>query len=225
MYYTVLTMLSSVNKCSCLPDAPMTAKIDTMNESHKSAPFKTLGTRLKYLREHSSESVAEVSGAVEINEDKLELIEQGYERPSEEILMLLITHYNMMDSDAVQLWELAGYDRRLTPDLLTGNHSDEAQSGKQMIMMLALDVRTQYTDGVDISINNAGAVLTFTQAGGSNQGQQPVAKVGMSLQQAEAVYKTLERALIEARYHTPRALPPPQSHLTDESSQPEKDNT
>lgn len=171
-------------------------------------PFKTLGTRLKYLREHSSESLAEVSGAVEINEDTLELIEQGVERPSEEILMLLINHFDMQEFDALQLWELAGYDRRNTPDILNTTLIDDLPGGKSMVMMLAIDTRTQYSDGVDIHLNNAGVVLAFTQAAGFNQ-QQVVSRVGMSLQQAEAVSAALQQALIKARYGHPKALPSP----------------
>lgn len=180
-----------------------------MQDSKFTPPFKSLGTRLKYLREHSAESLAEVSGAVEINEDKLELIEQGIERPSEEILMLLINHFEMQELDAVQLWELAGYDRRNTPDMMTLG-SDDVQPGKNMVMMLALDMRTQYSDGVDINVNNAGVVMTFTQAGGLSQ-QQPVARVGMSLPQAEAVSEALQQAILKARYGFPKALPSPRA--------------
>ena len=184
-----------------------------MHESKFTPPFKTLGTRLKYLREHSAESLAEVSGAVEINEDKLELIEQGVERPSEEILMLLINHFDMQDTDAVQLWELAGYDRRHTPDMMNLG-AEDLQSGKQMVMMLALDTRTQYSDGVDIHVNQAGVVMTFTQASSQNQ-QQPVARVGMSLQQAEAVSQALQQAMLQARYAHTKALPSPHTQAAD----------
>ena len=179
-----------------------------MHDSKHTPPFKTLGTHLKYLRERSSETLAEVSGAVEINEDILERIEQGDERPSEEILMLLISHFNMQDTEAVQIWELAGYDRRNNPDMIGMNIQDEMQSGKPMVMLLAIDVRTQYTDGVEVSVNNAGVVMAFTQAGGAGNAQ-PVSKVGMSLQQAEAVANALQQALLRARYHRPAGLPAP----------------
>src|SRR5438309_12010771 len=85
--------------------------MECMNEPQgANAPFKTLGTHLKYLREQSNESLAEVSGAVEIAEDALMRIEDGQERPEEDILLLLINHFAMPDQEAVQLWELAGYD-------------------------------------------------------------------------------------------------------------------
>ena len=187
-----------------------------MQDFKHNPPFKTLGTHLKYLREHISESLAEVSGAVEINEDILERIEQGVERPSEEILMLLISHFNMQDTEAVQLWELAGYDRRNNPDMVQMHVSEDFQSGKPMVMLLAIDIRTQYTDGVDIALNNAGLVMTFTQAGSMGQ-QQPIAKVGMSLQQAEAVSNVLQQALLRARYQRPMGLPAPETPQSPKS--------
>ena len=186
-----------------------------MQEPTSTPPFKSLGNRLKYIREHSSESLAEVSGAVEINEDTLDLIEQGVERPSEEILMLLISHFDMQDLDAVQLWELAGYDRRNTPENVSFNvhDHDDPQTAKSMVMMLAYDTRTQYSDGVDIHVNKAGIVFTFTQAAGQQQ-QQVVARVGMSLEQAEAVSGVLQQALIRARYGHTKALPSPRTSTT-----------
>ncbi len=189
-----------------------------MKDSKHPQPFKTLGTHLKYLRERVNESVAEVSGAVEIDDEILERIEQGVERPGEEILMLLISHFNVLDNEAVQIWELAGYDRRLTPDV--GMPMQDDTAGKPMIMLLAVDVRAQYTDGVDIQANNAGLTMMFTQHGGQEKGQ-PVAKVGMSLEQAEVVRKALDHALLHARYSQhPKALPSPRdnkSHKSDSS--------
>lgn len=181
-----------------------------MKEPIQNQPFKSLGTRLRYLRERLSESLAEVSGAVEINEDALELIEQGVERPSEEILMLLINHFDMHEMDALQLWELAGYDRHNALEMMNMGMTDDASeipNAKPMVMMIAIDTRTQYTDSVDVHVNNAGVVMTFSQVTGLNQ-RQAVSRVGMSLQQAAAVSEILQQALIKARYGTQsRALP------------------
>lgn len=178
-----------------------------MKEHDSIPPFKTLGTRLKYLREQSHESVAEVSGAVEIDEEELERIELGVERPSEEILMLLMSHFNMQDTEAVQVWELAGYDRKNGPEI-AGPGVDDLLSGKPLVMLLALDVRAQYTDGVEVYADNAGVTMTFTQQNG--QGAcQPVAKVGMSLEQAQAVNQVLTRALLHAKLQRNKGLPSP----------------
>jgi transcriptional regulator with XRE-family HTH domain len=177
-----------------------------VKEQENMQPFKTLGTRLKYLRERSQETIAEAAGAVEIDADSLERIENGVERPSEEILMLLMSHFNMQDSEAVQVWELAGYDRRLGPDMPI--NPDELFNGKPVVMLLAVDVRTQYTDGVDIAADAAGVTMAFTQQGGQGA-TQPVARVGMSLQQAEAVALALQQALLRVRYQRRKGLPSP----------------
>ena len=163
-------------------------------------PFKPLGSHLRYLREQTQESVAEVSGAVEIDMEKLERIEQGVERPSEDILMLLINHFNMQDNEAVQLWELAGYED------VKGErfHLPSEMLGKPMMVLLAMDMRTIYSDGIQVSINNSGVTLNFTQGNG-----QPVSRVGMSHEQAAAVLQTLQTAILKGKYlNGPRLLPP-----------------
>jgi transcriptional regulator with XRE-family HTH domain len=165
-----------------------------------SAPFKMLGNHLKYLREQLKESVMEVSGAVEIDTNDLQRIEQGVERPSEDILLLLIQHYDMQDQEAVQLWELAGYDGTDSPHRIKLDAGANALlHNKQTVMLLAMDMRTMYSDGIDININQAGITLNFTQTTGENQ-RSPVGRIGMSYEQANAVLKTLEQALLRAKY-------------------------
>ena len=68
--------------------------------------------------------MAEVSGAVEIDEQSLQRIEQGKERPTEDILMLLINHFGMQDDDAANLWQLAGYDDPNDESNHGHNHQD-----------------------------------------------------------------------------------------------------
>src|ERR1700748_2828432 len=83
-----------------------------MNEINRRVPYETLGSQLRHLRERNRESMAEVSGAVEIDETELSKIEAGAERPSEDILLLLISHFAVEDDKAAELWQLAGYDRQ-----------------------------------------------------------------------------------------------------------------
>lgn len=185
-----------------------------MNESksHNSGantPFKMLGSHLKYLREQLQESQMEVSGAVEIETETLDRIEKGVERPSEDILLLLIQHYDMQDQEAVQLWELAGYDGDNSPHKVKLDTSTaEMLNNKQVVMLLAMDMRTMYSDGVDININPGGITMNFTQVAGNGK-QQPVGRIGMSYEQASMVMKTLEQALLRAKYmRGPQGLPP-----------------
>lgn len=176
-----------------------------MNEP-KQTPFMTLGKHLKYVREQAKHSLAEVSGAVEIEADALERIEAGTERPHEDILLLLISFFNIQDQEAVQLWELAGYDGEV-PDRI--RQVEDIQSGaKNMVMLLAVDMRTMYTDGLDIETTDAGLTLNFTQAT-SKQSGSPVARLGMSYDYAQVVIDNLQRALMQHRYDNgPKRLPP-----------------
>ena len=172
--------------------------------SEKQAPYISLGNHLKYVREQVRQSMAEVSGAVEIEEITLERIEAGLERPEEEVLLLLISHFGMQDREAVQLWELANYDSEVPDEIRFG---DNPSPGKQTIMLL-VDVRTMYSDGLDVIVTPAGVTMNFTQMAGQGQ-NSPVARVGMSRDQAEKVLKALEQALMRARYVGPNKLLPP----------------
>lgn len=181
--------------------------------SESQAPFTTLGKHLKYVREQSKQSLVEVAGSVEIDPQTLERIEAGEERPAEDILLLLISHFNVQDHEAVQLWELADYDKeapeQLRPDL------DLPLSGgqKPVVMLLGIDLRTMYSDGLDIAVTPGGLTLSFTQSTGQGQAN-PIARVGMGHDQAEAVLVALQQAILQARYmRGPKGLPPP----TDET--------
>ncbi len=174
-----------------------------MNEQH--APFVSLGNHLKYVREQSHQSLAEVSGAVEIDERSLERIEAGKERPAEDILLLLISHFGVHDKEAVQLWELAAYDSDVPEQIKI----DNAQLiGKPAVMVLAMDMRTMYSDGLEVTTNNAGLTLNFTQMITPTQASS-VARLGMSYDQANQVLRTLQQAILQARYgNGQKTLPP-----------------
>lgn len=175
--------------------------MEVMNDH---APYVSLGKHLKYVREQLNRSIAEVSGAVEIDDALLERIESGIERPSEDILLLLISHLDVQDQEAVQLWELAGYDGEVPEQL---RPTIEIQNGKATVMLLALDLRTQYSDGATIETTQAGLTLNFTQSTGKTPSS--VAKVGMSYDQAEQVLEQLQKAILQGRYQkSPRQLPP-----------------
>ncbi|HWB38870.1 MAG TPA: hypothetical protein VG604_01380 [Candidatus Saccharimonadales bacterium] len=173
-------------------------------------PYEELGTHLKYLREQLHQTIPEVSGSVEIDDAELERIEAGLECPSEDILLLLINHFNMRDGEATQLWELAGYDAPLTEKTQIG---EDGNIQKQVVMLLAIDTRTIYTDGLDINCNQAGVTLNFTQNNGSDSNS--VARLGMSYDQAARVSKALQTALLHAKYmRGPKELPPADEQST-----------
>lgn len=178
-------------------------------------PFQPLGGHLKYLREQSHQSLAEVSGAVEIDEASLERIEAGLERPAEDVLLLLISYFGMKDQEAVSMWELAGYSGDIPEQIRISD--DPAFNHKNVVMLLAMDMRTVYTDGVEVSSNAAGVTINFAQTIGQNKAA-PVARLGMSYEQARVVVTSIEQALLKSKYQNgPRLLPPASSSGTTNS--------
>ncbi len=156
-------------------------------------PFIILGRHLKQLRQNHSESLEEVSGAVEIGADTLKQIEGGFERPAEDILMLMINHFGMKDDEAVQLWEMAGYNKRV-PHKET---IEEDIQKRAVFIMMALDNRVLYSDSVHIAANLNGVVLNFAQGNPDQSSQsQTIARVGMSYEQAHIVMSLLQQTLI-----------------------------
>jgi transcriptional regulator with XRE-family HTH domain len=180
-------------------------------------PFANLGSHLRTVREQLKRSLAEVSGAVEIEQHELELIEAGQRRPEEDVMLLLISYFNVQDQEALHLWELAQYDSDLSEHLQLEQSETGAEAAgpasfvnKPMVMVLAMDVRTMYSDGLDVTTNRAGITLQFTQSVAHQTQPVPIARVGMSQQQAELVIQTLQTALLHAKYNgNTKFLPPP----------------
>lgn len=198
-------------------------------------PYKKLGLRLKTLRNLRKATTAEVCGAIEIEEPILANFEAGIERPSEDILLLLINYFGMQDDDAAVMWQLAGYDAPKNDDDEdddTDSDDDERgqfikdamKSGHTAIMMMAFDPRVMYSDGVDISVNRQGMVLNFTQ-GSMQGGRMPVSRIGVSFEQAQGLFEVLERSLKEANVNqAPRQLPSSNSDQTDTTPNADKKN-
>lgn len=179
-----------------------------MSDTSSHHPYESLGKQLQQFREKLRESLAEVSGAVEIDEDQLHRIEQGKSRPTEDILMLLINHFNIKEDEAVGLWEMAGYNYQADNDDDSSEDFFKQQTKQNpVLMVMALDQRIMYSDGAEISANKNGVVLHFTQHSGPQH--VAIAKVGMSYEQAASVLEILSKTLAEAdRLRKPRQLPP-----------------
>jgi len=182
---------------------------------HQGHDFKPLGLRLKRLRQNRHESLAEVSGAVEIEIDQLSVIEQGMHRPSEDILLLLISHFGAKEDEATKLWELAGYDQSQVPTANIIN--DELAQPKNMVMVMPVDARIVYTDMVHVMVNNYGVVMNFMQRSGLNDQPLAVSRIGMSREHAESVITVLQQALDQAKAPPPqiKALPAPRPKPKD----------
>src|SRR3989344_8445034 len=166
--------------------------------NHPHNRFIRLGGRLKSIREKLGDSLAEVSGAVEIEHNLLEKFENGEQRPNEEILLLLISHFDVHDDEATKLWELANYD-------------DKQDEQSKALTTMPIDTRIIYTDMVHVVVSQYGVIMNFMQNGGPNQ-QIAVARVGMSKEHAKSVLEVLQNTLAQSDIvQVPKSLPLPEA--------------
>jgi transcriptional regulator with XRE-family HTH domain len=162
------------------------------------SPYRPLGRRLKALREKANESLAEVSGAVEIDVRELASFELGQARPNEEVLLMLISHFSTQDEEAVKLWELAGYGvAKITSAQMISDISVVNQPVANSNPIL-------FTDVVDIMVNNYGVVMNFMQSSGPNAKPSTVARIGMSREHAKSVLQILQATLNQTEQILPK---------------------
>lgn len=177
-----------------------------MREQHKEFPYKRLGSYLKQLRVKLQESLAEVSGAVEIDVALLNDIETGKKRPSEDILLLLISHFSVKEDEAVKLWELAEFDEGELP---VAHASNNEEIGKRpAVFVMPEELKVSYTDMLHVTVNDYGVVMNFMQ--GTGPGNQPmiVSRLGMSKEHAKSVLEVLQKTMEQ---NERRSLPSPKS--------------
>jgi len=155
---------------------------------NKQAPYKVLGMRIRKLRIDANESLLEVSGALEIDDIELQQIEAGYQLPEEDILELLIRHFNVADQEADRLWDIAGYSKKDSLPIV------EDQLIKQVMMVIPFDNRVVFSDQATIHADKKGVTIDFVLSAGNPQ-SQTVSRVGMSVEQAKALYMQLGATL------------------------------
>lgn len=181
-----------------------------------SRPFKPLGKRLQQLRGQVNETLAEASGAVEIDVRQLANFELGQARPTEDVLLLLLSHFGVKDDEAIKLWDLAGYNMSKIPMSHMGSASTQDSQ-----MAIGSTNHVLFTDIVDVIVNNYGVVMNFMQNTG--MGTQPaiVAKIGMSREHAKSVLQILQLTLAQTEKNMvkhPKKLISPDSSSSDDST-------
>jgi len=170
-----------------------------MSKTNSGGPYHTLGQKLRALRTGANESLAEASGAVEIDIRELASFELGSVRPSEDVLLLLISHFGAQDDEAVRMWEMAGYG---------ADHMPQTPPPANESTKLATEQRILFTDVVDVIVNNYGVVMNFMQSGGPKNQPSTVARVGMSREHAKSVLQILQVTLSQTEQNQPGKLAP-----------------
>jgi len=161
-------------------------------------PFSSFGLALKDLRTKHNKTCAEVSGAVEIDEQRLIDFEAGRHRPSEDILLLIIQHFDLADSDAKDLWRLAGYTEPLDDSKYFINDESNDIPHSRTVMISQQDARIVYTDMIQVMVNNFGVIINFMQGAGAGSHPLAVSRVGMSKEHAKSVIEVLTKTLQQA---------------------------
>lgn len=164
-------------------------------------PYKKLGVWLKALRHKKRCSLAEVSGAVEIDINQLSDYESGKARPSEDILILLISYFSLKEEEVAKAWDLAGYNNRSDT---VREHLENVTV--QSVFVLPMDARVVYTDMAHITSNKFGLTINFLQTDGIGGQALAVSRVGMSIEHARQLLKILEKSLAS---HQQKLLPAP----------------
>ena len=189
-------------------------------KERKQQPYATFGDALKKLRQKTKETELEVSGAVEIDNNALQSYETGEARPTEDILMLLIQHFDLSNEGAAELWRLAGYGMIPTTDSSHYFMNEDPTSGSQPQTMNVVqdDAKVVYTDMVQVMVNNYGVIVNFMQGAGVSGGPLAVSRIGMSKEHAQSVIdvlrttldqaETIDRKRAQTSKAAPKQLPP-----------------
>lgn len=168
--------------------------------------YEGFGKELKRIRTAANRSLDDVSQAVELDPVEFSQLETGHLRPSQEIVTLLINHFDLAVSIASRLWRLAGYDQQLSfaaaDDSQEGMDEVEAEDSLEAILsaegrqafLTINDNRANYTDMFNIRANNYGLTVNFLQ-GFSQDNPLSVARVGMSLEHAARLAKALNETI------------------------------
>jgi transcriptional regulator with XRE-family HTH domain len=165
-----------------------------MNEQpSKKTPYNRLGSRLRFIREKNNQTIDQVSGAVEVDTETMIKFEDGVNLPDQDILLLLISHFNLNNDEAKKIWQMAGYDS--FTDTFNLDHTP-SNIPVPTIVILPFDNKIIYSDQVQITANNYGLVLNFMQASTQkNNTPQFISRIGLSKEHAADIVKMLSEAL------------------------------
>jgi transcriptional regulator with XRE-family HTH domain len=154
--------------------------------------YYKLGQVIRSYRLAADKSIEDLSGAVEVDAKFITDLEKGQTKPPEDILALIINHLDIEETEADELWELAGYQVESQNDGAKMTKSDDNQT---MNINLPDDLPILYTDMVNVVSNKYGVVFNFVQGVGPNGQPTVVSRVGMSHDHAKSVLEVLQKSL------------------------------
>lgn len=151
-----------------------------------------LGQVLRSYRLAADESIEDLSGAVEVDPKFITDLEKGDTQPPEDILALIINHLELEDSEADELWTLAGYKEDSQDQGVKMAKTDDVQTTN---INVPENLPILYTDMVNVVSNKYGVVFNFVQGVGPKGSPIIVSRVGMSHDHAKSVLEVLQKSL------------------------------
>ncbi len=165
-------------------------------------------------RESHKKTIEDVANALELTPAMVESVENGEKCPDEDMLMMLINHFDIEDQEASKLWDLAGFEEpEDAPPSMIG-----PEMIKHMAIVMPIDSHIVYTDMVHVMANGYGIVMNFMQHTGPDNTPVPVSRVGMSREHAQSIIDLLQQTLAQSvnapkaiKQISPRKTPRPES--------------
>lgn len=158
-------------------------------------PYRKLGAELRKLRQDAQETLLDVSAAVEVETQYLMRVEAGVVQPSEDILILLMNHFDVDDKEALFLWQQANYMEEKTDDTMPA----------QVYIVPFADNKISFSDQVAVSSSKKGdVVVSFFQPGVDGK---PVVNARIGMNHATAQELASQIAAISQTAQPTRLLP------------------
>lgn len=152
---------------------------------------RKIGEKLKSYREGVEKQVEDAAEAIEVDAKRLVQIEAGETELDEEILALLISHYKLNENQAIELWEMAGYNNIELGDYIMED-SESDKNKKEIRINIPADIKVMYCDMAQVMSNDYGIVINFMQSAPGNNAMV-VNRIGMSKEHAQSVVDMLQK--------------------------------
>lgn len=155
--------------------------------------YSELGQVIRSHRLAADKSIEDLSGAIEVEPKFITDLEKGETKPPQDILLLIINHLDIEETDANKLWQLAGYNNQIADD--QNDYKPETTKDTTLTISLPDSLPVLYTDMVNVVSNKYGVVFNFVQGVGPKGQPTVVSRVGMSHEHAKSILEVLQKTL------------------------------
>lgn len=163
--------------------------------------YKELGDFLLQLRKEKfpGKGLKQVAPLLDIEYSYLNKLENGLQKPSLSLLHRIRTEYNLDNQQQQYIFKYSGYGS----GVISVDNSKSNVDSKQGNQSLSIDPNKTpvfYVDNINISANNFGFVVDFSQRVALTNNFNVVARVGMSEQHVQVFVEQLSNLIKKRKY-------------------------